>query len=262
MVNVGAVRIVWGISLIGAACLIGRLMLTGLYGRYPAFAAYLGVSLARTVLLTLLSPDSTTRKYHLAWVASEPIIMVLQLAMALEVYQRVSAHYPNLGRFGRHVLLWLTAVSAVACLVSLGPDLRATSWHFPVVQFMLLLKRVQVSILFGISLFSLAFYSFWWRAAKSPNVVRHAIISCAHFGVLSAYSFAVDVFYIQYWPATAIALTALLSCYVAWTLSLSRQGEIVTPRPTMSPARYQAAQAGWQALLEFSRAVNSGQKFS
>jgi hypothetical protein len=249
------VPVLWYLSLIGTAALIGRLFTTRLFRRFPAFVSYLIFTVARTIILTAFFHDPQSSNYVLTWMYSEPLAIVLQLAMVLEIYRRIGESYRNLGSFGRRILVWLSAASAVICILTLWPDLKAADWTSPLFQFLMILKRAQVTILAGVLLLTLVFYKYM-DAAKSPNVKRHALIACIYFSELACYSFAVDVFKVAYWPGTLTHLGFMFSCSVAWMLSLSRRGEIVTPHPKMSPESAHAARAGWALLLEAARAIN------
>jgi hypothetical protein len=250
-----AVRILSYLSVIGTAALIGRLFATGLFRRFPAFVSYLGVALVRIIILAAFFPDVQSSGYVRAWTLSEPVILVLQLAMVLEIYRRIGEYYRNLGSLGRRILVWLSVASAIICMLSLGPDLRAADWTSPFLQFVILVKRAEAMILAGVLLLTIGFYK-WMDADKSPNVKRHALIASLYFSELTCYSVAVDIFKVAYWPATAVHLGLTLACLVTWTLCLSRRGEIVIPGPPMSPERIQAARAGWALLLQAARAIN------
>jgi hypothetical protein len=49
--EIGAVRMVWYVSLAGGAVLTGRLIAAGLFRQYPAFTSYLSAALVRSLVL-------------------------------------------------------------------------------------------------------------------------------------------------------------------------------------------------------------------
>ena len=201
----------------------------GLHRRYPWLFTYLAVGVVCSVGLIWLTPNPRSKAYAYAWASTEPILMLLQIAVAVEIYRLISRHYRNFDRM-RPRLFWTCFLSAAAisCL-ALIIDLRR-AWPSRVIQSIILGQRVST---FALAAFVIALAVFLriFPIPIRPNVTAHRRIATAYFLANAAHYFTLDLA-----PGAAhaanIALMCLTGgCFLAWMVFLTPRGEDVDELP-------------------------------
>jgi hypothetical protein len=251
-VTVTVLNALWYISVLANAAVAIRLGASGLIRRYPAFSAYVFANLLRSLYLIAFAPDPYSAAYHERWLITQPLVCMLQIWMCVEIYRRVQAHYPGLGRIGGNVLLLSIVISAGACVITVP---LTPGWSQSARDLMLLALRCQSFILGGVLLLMMAFY-YWWWTPKRPNVMRHAMIGTAFFAVQAFYCQGLLTHPQTYAPLTCAALAATALCFALWTALLSRGGEQLPTLAPIDPDRVRRIYQEWEAVIETARLLN------
>ena len=206
-------------------CLIRR----GLARCYPMFAMYLAARVARAVSLLSLNYHGTL--YATGWVLSEPILLVLQVLVVLELTDRVLECYPEVGHLTKVLVgssLGLGAlVGGSLALVELG-DVRSQPLWLDVVMGAWKWNSLACAC-------ALLAQSAWFSIFPLPmrrNVAIHRWILTFFIGITPAFaSFFVRLK--NLWLADhAVTFQLLLEivCCLVWTVLLQRSGEQIRYR--------------------------------
>jgi hypothetical protein len=214
------------------------------------FAAYLYATLARGLALWWASHTSR-QAYGDVWGYSEPLIAVLWIAMALELYVRVAALYPGLNRPS-----WAAVAIGVAMLATW---LTLVEPHANRLQSIFLLRRVTASVL-AVAIALLAILFGYFRNSLPRNAVVHAATMAFYFLTQAGGYFAANLTgKIVDWGA--VASWGAIASYAAWALLLTSRGEL---RPSFQSefTEDELARAGENVdeTMRIARLIGRGRK--
>jgi len=214
---------IWYASLLAQAILLGRLQFLRIL---PWFRVYLLLALLRSVFLVAHVAPS----YNALWVPTEPVLLALQFAVAVECLRRVRVSYPGIGIVAEIVLWACSIVAVIACAVSIAPGLNNEDWTRPVLTVTALAKRVLATLMSAL-LVTVLWSIRKMRTHVPTNTLAHARILAVYFGAsASAYALA-------FWrvlgrsAASDVGLAGATVCFAVWAVALSHAGETV-PAPT------------------------------
>lgn len=215
--------VAWYISIAVRAILGVRLIGTGVWRRYPGFTAYVALSVARSVALSLAGIHS--REYMLIWIAGEPILMLSLTFATLEMFWRSIAAYP--GRRNAFSLIFAGAAVFALTAATVSVQIDAPLAHSGL-EAVRVAKRALVSVLFLLA----AAITCWMLAfpiGERPNMRLHRWVLVLYLGkeALSLLAFNTG----SARDAMALANIAIgIGCYAAW-MRMSPAGESVWLRP-------------------------------
>ena len=219
-------RLIWYASIAAQVALLWRLQALRIL---PVLRVYLLVDLLCSALVLTVSRHESSA-YDTVWIMSEPILLALQVAVAIECCRRIGANYPGLGRVGE-VVLWLCSIGAVAvCAFSIVPDLNGANWTRPVLTWTATAKR-SLSTIVPVLLTALLVCMRAVPSHAPRNTLVHARMLAAYFGT-SAVAYALIYAHLLSSPTAGVLLLASVTvCFAVWTVSLSSAGEI-PPAPS------------------------------
>lgn len=233
-----SIQLVWWLSVVAESALIFTLLRRKLYRIYPLFAAYIAADVVVSVGMMWLVPDTNSKAYARAWSFTEPVLVVLQVAFAVELYLRISDHYRNFERI-RPRLLWSCLLSAlVISLLVLFIDMPA-HWKSPLVQSIFLAKRVAAFALAAFIVVVTVFLRIF-PVPMRPNVTAHRRIAAAYFLANTCLYFTANLRPSITNPANLALMALTGGCFVAWMMCLKAEGEAVEIRPEPSPSEIHA----------------------
>lgn len=247
-------RTFWTLGIAGQAFLIVRLITQRLGRVYPFFFLYLLTSAATS--LSLISLDTHTRKYAIAWLVTRPALYTLQCLTAWELYAKVCEHYPGIVRYRRKLAALTGLVAAVVCIVGVLDDLAAAKpvlFYVPVIM-----RTVNSSLLvFLLLLWALFKLLDTIPVRRKHNVSVHLRLLAIYFGTGSLSALvAMNVASPKLmYPLNAAMLAVNFVCLCVWCREMSASGEIM---PRVPPLPYDAEQVE-QSIRELRlklRAVN------
>ena len=242
-------RLIWYASIAAQVALLWRLQALRIL---PVFRVYLLIDLLCSALV-LTVPRHESSAYDTAWILSEPILLALQVGVAVECCRRIRANYPDIGRVGE-IVLWVCSVGAVAaCAVSITPDLNGADWTRPVLTWTALSKR-WVSTILPVLLAALLVCMRAVPSLAPRNTVVHARMLTGYFG-LSAAAYAAIYAGLPSPTAGVLLLASVTVCFAVWAVTLSRAGEI-PPEPSRIVTEADIDASG-EVLSAHVRAVKS-----
>lgn len=213
-------------QLVLLACLIRR----GLARCYPMFAAYLAARSVRAICL--LSFDYHDAPYARAWALSEPILLVLQVLVVLELTTSILEYYPEIAHLAKVLVgssLGLGAlIGGSAAIVEIG-ELRSQPLWLASILGAWKWSNLACAC-------ALLLQSAWFSIFPMPmrrNVAIHRWMLTLFIGIAPGFS----SFFVQLKDirsadhAVSFQLMLEIVCCIAWTLLLHRSGEQIRYRP-------------------------------
>jgi len=219
---------VWHVTPIAELAVIGMLIFRKIIREFKIFALYLTVDIVRSIVLWWVAGSTSTQMYRVAWVATEPVYLCLQVLVVLEFYWLLYRAYPGIQAFAR--VLWMVAV-VVAIGVTFGTmnlDIGHIVWKAPDMQRLFIAKRL-VSSLMGFLMFTTMV--FFPRAPSARNILWHGWFLTVLFVAAAGGVFSVNRGVEIKW-AVSLFLTVQLGCFVMWSLKFrSRHEKAPAPSP-------------------------------
>ena len=225
-------RTFWTLGIAGQAFLIVRLITERLGRVYPFFFLYLLTSAATS--LSLISLDTHTRKYTIAWMVTRPALYALQCLTAWELYAKVCEHYPGIVRYRRRLAALTGIVAGVVCLAGVQGQIAASK---PVLFYMPVLMRTVNS---GLLVFLLLLWGLFKLLDTIPvkrkhNVVVHLTLLAIYFGTGSLCALvAMNVSSAKLmYPLNVVMLAVNFVCLCVWCREMSSSGELMPVHPAL-----------------------------
>jgi hypothetical protein len=211
----------WYTSVAVQFLLCAHLIWTKLARRHPVFTLYLGCSVVRSLVAvhyTAASNGALPLSYTYFWLWSEPILQLLQIAVALEVHGGMWKEQEAIVKPAR---LLLFAALLIAITFAAFP-LKFEIGHFSpmrlqaVMQFEFLAKRYISSVLCIFLVLSALLYVVIIRNSLKSSLFRHEGMLATYFGIYAIAAFAINMG----WGATPLVnhytLSAVTLCLVIW----------------------------------------------
>jgi hypothetical protein len=243
MPNADLTTILQVISLIGAAFLIARLLITGLWREYPVFFWYFVFRIPNTLWPLFINFQSNSRVYQKVWICTEPVAWLFHVLVVFELCRLVLTGHRGLftlGKWAMYIsLLIAIAISVLSLIPKFKPrmtfDTKMMGTWFAVAR--------GIDFALAVFLILLLFFLSRFPVKLKRNVVVHATLYTLFF-----FGEAFTVFLRTFFGATANHSTSLFltafscACILAWIILLTPQGELVQASfPTFSPQREQTA---------------------
>jgi hypothetical protein len=210
---------------VAQSVLLARLLLLGLNrrGHYPFFSAFLAADLTQTVavICSPYSPKSTV--FFWFWVYSEMVLVALQILAAREVWTRIRASYPGIGRLGKELIEWVFILALLVSVASLFFDVLRANWSWVAWSGALVLRRAFVSVL-ALTVGSLAYGISWAPEPIGPNLKRHARIFAGYLTTSALFSLLVASRLLTPPTASRFKLAASAMWFICW-IGAFRRGQ-------------------------------------
>ena len=133
------------LTAIAHAALLARMWRGHLFSAWPWFTAYLVLNLARGFALAGAAAYSAGNRgslvYGLTWMISEPVILVMWVLMARELYLRVCDRYPGIGSFAWWFLLGAISIAVIVAGFT-RVDWFAINWTAPAMSLTFFSRRI------------------------------------------------------------------------------------------------------------------------
>jgi hypothetical protein len=245
-----AINAVWYASLAAESILLWRLFQLRL--PFPWFKTYLAANLLQAMFFLVVVPTRNTRGYGAVWASSEPVMLLLLCAAAIEACTRIRECFPGLGRFGQNLIAGFSILAAIICYFSIGPDLHGADWERPLMTWAVLAKR-SVSTVGAIVLLIVIVCVTITPSRISPNVRTHAKLLCGYLAIPAIGICLALVRIVKSRYVSLGMLCAATICFVGWTVLMTRKGEV---RPEADyPATQADLDASWNVVRTLFEAI-------
>lgn len=245
-------QFLWWVSIVAESALLFFLFQRGFARVYTFFTAYIAADICVSLGMMWFVPDPHTKAYTRVWSATEPLLLCLEIAFAVELYRLISNHYRNFDRI-RPRLFWTCFLSALAVsLLVLVVDMPA-NWHNPLLQSVVIGKRV---VTFALATFVVALTMFLrlFRIPIRPNITLHRRLATVYFLANAALYFTLILDPKTTYFADAVLMALSGGCFVAWSVFLRPAGEAVE---TLSEPQPSEIDAHLRRGDELARSVSS-----
>jgi hypothetical protein len=239
-------RVLWVACLVAQVLLIGAIFQRRIAKGYRFFLAYLIVELCTGVAL-LQFPMNTIAYAH-AYNFYEIAIVGLRAGAVAELFERVSEHFPVIGRIRFVLATVLIALTGLVSITAVRP--AGGFWQFP--------QTLAVYVCqFETTVLSISLVLMWWFLTRfmslTPtvrgNVALHWKLLTIYFSINGFVALAATVLG---WASTSLDVAMLagnLACFIAWIRGFSRAGEFPPP-PILSPEEAAVRQMLRQTILQ------------
>jgi hypothetical protein len=198
------------------------LLWTRLAKRYPIFTSYLGVSVvtffgalyfmrgARGAVLPL--------SYTYYWLWIEPLLLLLQAGVALEIHSALWKQHGSIVRPARPLLLFALLTAIVFAAVPLVSELSRYDaiQLLAVMHFEMLVMRYVSTVLAIFLVLSAVLFFFVVRDGFSTELFRHEGMLAIHFSIYAVVYFLVDIGWTDTLLVNKYMLSAFTLCLVIW----------------------------------------------
>jgi hypothetical protein len=158
--------------------LLFKIAVTRLFHTYRWFTAYLALAVAQFFLL--LPFHANQFPYAWIWVRTEPLLVIMQALIILELYRLVLGGYAGIASLARWAFLAAISIALIVTILSLWPDLSNASQRFPIILYINVLKRAIYSSAAIFLLLITAFLA-WYPIPLNRNTTVLAMVYVPYF---------------------------------------------------------------------------------
>jgi hypothetical protein len=198
-----------------------HLLWTGLARKHPVFTLYLGCAVARSLAafyFTVGFNGALPLSYTYFWLWSEPVLLMLQIAVTLEVHTAMWKEYASVVKPARPMLSFLLLTAVVFAAIPVKAELSrfGTIQLQVILQFEFLAKRYISTVLALFLVFSALLFLVAVRNDVRNSILRHESMLAAYFGIYAVCYFTVNMGWASKTLANNYMLSALTLCLVIW----------------------------------------------
>jgi len=209
-----------------------HLLWTKLAKRHPVFTAYLAYSVLRALVatqFTVASNGALSKSYTYFWLWSEPILLLLQIAVTLEVHAGIWKEQRQVVAPARPLLFFSLLTAIVFAAIPVKAELsRFSGIHLlAVMQFEFLAKRYVSSVLAIFLILSALMYLVVSRNSLKNALFQHESMLAAYLGIYAIAAFAINMGWISTPIVNHYTLSAVTICLVIW-MSVFRPAQSLT----------------------------------
>jgi hypothetical protein len=218
----GPTNVLWYSSVAVRFLFCAHLLWTRLARAYPVFTLYLGCTVLRSIAAVHFMEGSRDGalpiSYTYFWLWTEPLLMLLQIGVALEVHASLWREYRVMIRSARSLLLF----GLLTALLSAALPVRAELSRFSAVplqaliQFEFLTKRYISTVLAVFLLLSAMLFLFIVRSSLKTSMFRHESMLAAYFAIYAIAYLVMNMGWTQMPLVNNYMLSALTVCLVIW----------------------------------------------
>jgi hypothetical protein len=217
----GPTNILW-YSSVAVQCLFClHLLWTRLAKRHPVFTLYLGCSVLRSLgamHFTVFKGGALPVSYTYFWLWTEPVLLLLQIAVALEVHAALWKDYRAIARPARPLLLFSLLTALVFAALPVTVELRrfSTVRLQAILQFEFLAKRYLSTVLAMFLVLSALLFLIVVRNSLKINLLRHETMLAGYFAIYAVSYFIADMGWGRKTQVNNYMLSALTLCLLLW----------------------------------------------
>ncbi len=156
--------------------------------------------------------------YTYFWLWSEPILLLLQIAVALEVHSSLWKEYASLVEPVRPLVLFALLMALVAAALPLNAELKrfGTIRIQTMLQVEFVAKRYISMVLAVFLVFSALLFLIVIRNSFTISLFRHETMLAAYFGIYAIAALSINVGWTRALFINNYLASALTLCFVAW----------------------------------------------
>lgn len=235
----------WRISTGLQVVLCIRLAGTGVWRSYPYFFAYIAALATESAILMPLGQSNLLYK---VWVVTRAILLAVETAAVLEIFNRWSDSFRGIGKFGKQLLLVLLALATGLCLSTVPIDWSTRDGFFELAIFLMVIVNRAVHA--GLAAFLMLMLGFYLKFGGP--VARNLKL---HTWAMTAYVAANAVSYFllaskNYGLGNMLMQVIATSTLIFWIVALRSSGQ-AAPKTPRDPDAWAEAEEFNRQLLDF-----------
>ena len=244
----------WWLSVILQFTVCLRLVASGLWRSYPRFVGYLGaLAIESCVLISLTHPG---KLYRRAWVVTRVVLLALELLAVLEIFNRWSASYPGIGRFGRRLLLVLLALATGLSVSTLPIAWSSKGWIVATYIISIANRAVQAGLA-AFLIFMLVFF-LKFGGPVAANLRRHTWAMTVFITANTLGYFVITAR--AYELGNTLLQAVVVGSLIYWLFALRISGDKAPVAPVDGPGRWEAAEEMNRQLMDFASSVKQSRR--
>ena len=218
----GPLNLFWYSSVAVQLLFCVHLVWTRLARNHPIFTLYLGCSVVGSLAAVFFMRGAEGARLPLSytyfWLWTEPVLLLLQIAVALEVHARMWTEHSSLVRPAKPLLYFSLLIALVFAAIPLKAELsRFSAIRLQaIMQFEFLAKRYISSVLALFLVFSAALYLIAIHNSLKSSLFPHEGMLAAYFGIYAIAVFSVDMGWTRALVVNNYLASALTLCFVIW----------------------------------------------
>jgi len=227
-------KLFWYSSVAVQFLFCAHLLWTGLARKHPIFTLYLGCAVLRSfgaVIFALGYDGALPLSYTYFWLWSEPILIILQIAVTLEVHSGIWKDNTAVAKPVRTFLFFLLLMAILFAAIPLKAELgRFGTVRLQVMlQSEFLAKRYISTVLALFLVFSAVLFLVTIRHSLRSELLRHESMLAAYFGIYAIAYFTVNMGWTRTTLVNNFMLSAVTILLVIW-ISVLRPGPELAPQ--------------------------------
>jgi hypothetical protein len=218
----GPLNLFWYSSVAVQLLFCIHLVWTRLAKNYPIFTLYLGCSVVGSLAAVFFMRGAEGARLPLSytyfWLWTEPVLLLLQIAVALEVHARMWAEHSFMVRPAKPLLFFALLIALVFAAIPLKAELsRFSAIRLQaIMQFEFLAKRYISSVLAIFLILSAVLYLIVIHNSLKSSMFRHEGMLAAYFGIYSVAFFTINMGWARAILVNNYLASALTLCFVIW----------------------------------------------
>jgi hypothetical protein len=218
----GPINLFWYSSVAVQLLFCIHLLWTRLAKNYPIFTLYLGCSVLGSLLAMFFMRGASGARLPLSytyfWLWTEPILLLLQIAVALEVHARLWAKHASMVRPAQPLLFFSLLSALVFAAIPLKAELSrfSTIRLQAIMQFEFLAKRYLSTVLAIFLILSAILFVIVIHNSARSSLFRHEGMLAAYFGIYAIAFFSINMGWAMASIVNNYLASALTLCFVIW----------------------------------------------
>jgi hypothetical protein len=224
-------NLLWYSSIVVQLFFCVYLLWTGLGKTYPVFTVYLAISVLASLLGIYFMRGAfgalLPLQYTYYWLSAEPVILLAQIAVALEVHAAMWKEYDSVVRQTRPILWFALATALIAASIPVSSELArvGTSKLVAIMHFEFLVKRYISSVLAIFLVLSAVLFVIVVSNGLKSNLFRHEGMLAAYLGIYALAALLIDLGVTRAMFVNGYVSSALTLCFILW-MTVFRPQEI------------------------------------
>ncbi len=205
------------------------LIWTRLAKSYPIFTIYLAVSVLTSLGAMYFMMGAVGArlplKYTYYWLSAEPIVLLAQIAVALEVHAGMWKGYESVVRQTRPLLVFALLMALVSAAIPVRAELvHANASHLiAMVHYGFLVTRYVSTVLAIFLVLSAVLFLIAVNNGAASSLFRHEGMLALYFGIYAIATFLVGMGWVRTTLVNGYLTSGLTLCFVAWVSVLKPQ---------------------------------------
>ncbi len=218
----GPSNVLWYSSVAVQLLFCAHLLWSRLAKKHPIFTLFLACSVMRSLLaiyfMSGAKGDLLPLSYTYFWLWSEPILLLLQIAVALEVHSALWREHAGIVQPVRPLLIFSLLLAIIASALPLKAELSrfGTVRLQMVMQVEFVAKRYISTVLAIFLVFSALLFLIVIRDSLTIKLFRHESMLAVYFGIYAAAFLSINVGWAKALIVNNYLSSALTLCFVAW----------------------------------------------